>query len=178
MPKLTPEAAAIIEAGDRFAFKVLGGLGRIFGSLAAKNEEAYWYAVKGNNVGYIDLTAVIGNVATGVVDITQEADFVANRLTFEAVNPVSGAVIANTSWTAKIKDGGSDRDMMPFEVHVNALMGTAQRCVPFAKNRLFRRNSTVTIDFTNLQAVATRIYIAIWGYKIYDTKALDLTRRR
>lgn len=176
--KLTPEAAAIIEAGDRFAFKVLGGLGRIFGSLAAKNEEAYWYAVKGDNTGYIDLAASIGATANGTIEITQEADFVANRITVATVNPADGTILANTSWTSKWKDGGSDRDMMPFPLHNEALLGTGQRCVPFTKNRLFRRNSTITIDFSNRQAVATRIYLAVWGYKIYDTKALDLTRRR
>jgi hypothetical protein len=36
----------------------------------------------------------------------------------------------------------------------------------------------MTINFTNLQAVATRVFFAVQGYKIFDEASLDLVRRR
>ncbi|MGI0149801.1 MAG: hypothetical protein ACREDF_09765, partial [Thermoplasmata archaeon] len=109
--------------------------------------------------------------------VTQEADFVGTRVLAVAVNPVSGVLIT-PSYTAKLTDGGSDRQMMIQEIHVDSLAGTGQRSVPFTKNRLFRRNSSITLNVTNLQAVATRIFMLISGYKIFDEAALNLVRRR
>jgi hypothetical protein len=166
-----------IQATDRLGFKLGGLMARIFGSLAAKDEETYWNAVKSTGGEFVDLTAVIGNTNSGTMEITQEADFVATRFLHVAVNPTTGVPIT-PSYRVKVSDGGSDRQLSPFEVHIDTLAGTAQRSVPFSKNRLFRRNSTVTFNFIQLQAVATRIFIVGQGYKIFDEAALNLVRRR
>lgn len=166
-----------IQATDRLGFKLGGLLARIFGSLAAKDEEVYWFGIKSNGGNFVDLTAVIGNTGIGTIRVSQEADFVATRVLAAAINPVSGVPLT-PSYTCKIVDGGSDREIMNNEIHVDTLAGTAQRSVPFTKNRLFRRNSDVTFSFTNLQAVATRILMVVQGYKIFDEAALDLVRRR
>jgi hypothetical protein len=33
----------------------------------------------------------------------------------------------------------------------------------------------VKVDITNLTAAAIRVYLALWGYKVYDKAMLDLT---
>jgi hypothetical protein len=165
-----------IQGIDRLGYKIVGALGRIFGSLAARDEEEFKYGI--GTDGYVDLAAAIGSVAQGTIRITQEADFVATRFMQQCVNSSTGAMINTASYVARVTDGGSDRDQMNVPIHVNCLCGFAQLSVPHSKNRLYRRNSTITVRFTNLTATAYRIYFAIWGYKVYDEAALDLVRKR
>ena len=111
------------------------------------------------------------------IQITQEADFVATRFLAVDVTPATGVPIVG-SYTVVIRDGSTDRELMPVGIHRETLFGTAQRSVPFTKNRLFRRNSTITLRATQRQAVLTRAFIVAQGYKIYDEESLDLVRRR
>ncbi len=183
MPPINPKEAKnafdYLSFGvDRLGFKIIGALGRIFGSLAGKDEETYWYGINSEDgQGFVDLTAVIGNLATADIVITQESDFVATRILAITLNPATGVPIVG-SWTANIRDGSTDRNLMNFQTHESNLVGTAQRSVPFTKNRLFRRNSNISFEFTQRQAVASRIFLTIQGYKIFDEAALDLIRRR
>jgi len=169
---------------DRLGFKLVGALARIFGSLAAQDEETYWYGIRsGDGNGFVDLTAVIGNTDQATIDITQDADFVGTRIIHAAVATATGVIqplqtATGPSYTMSIRDAGSDRQLTNFELHAETMNGTSQRSVPFTKNRLFRRNSTIQFTFTQLQAVASRIFVVMQGYKIYDQKALDLIRRR
>jgi hypothetical protein len=173
------ERSEFIQGIDRLAYKLYGGLARIFGSLAARNEETYWFPIRSaNGQGFVDLSATIGDTNTATIEIGQEADFVATRFLGTDVNPATGVVITGSWELVSIRDGGSDRELLALPVHRNALIGTAERSVPFSKNRLFRRNTTITFAFRQLQAVATRIYLVAQGYKIYDEAALDLVRRR
>jgi hypothetical protein len=168
-----------IKGIDRLAYKLYGGLARIFGSLAARNEEAFWFPIRSSSgQGFVDLPATISSEATATIEIGQEADFVATRFLAADVNPSTGVPIVGSWELRSIKDGGSDREMLAMPVHRDIIAGNAQRSVPFTKNRLFRRNSTITFTFRQLQAVATRIYLLAQGYKIYDEAALDLIRRR
>jgi hypothetical protein len=184
MPDEKSNAGVIIQAFDRLGFKLLGGLARIFGSLAAKDEEVYWYSVSsaaGN--GFIDLAAAIGATGLGTTNITQEADFVATRFMYAAVNPATGAfmpyqVAGGPSFTVLVTDGSTDRNIIQFPIHVETFAGDIKRSTPFTKNRLFRRNSTITFNLVNLQAVATRVFLAVAGYKVFDEASLDLVRRR
>jgi hypothetical protein len=169
---------------DHLGFKLMGGFARIFGALAAKDEETYWYAiVSAAGRGFVDLAAAIGAPGVASITITQEADFIGTRFLTESVNPATGAILApqvagGPSWTAVIRDGSTDRQLNSDPLHGSTIAGSAYRSTPWTKNRLFRRNSTMTINFTNLQAVATRVFFAVQGYKIFDEASLDLVRRR
>lgn len=179
---MTPEElksvqAIFIQGIDRLGFKLGGLLARIFGALAARDEETFWLGVKSTAGDFLDLTAVVGNVNSGTFSVSQESDFIGTRVLSVAVNPATGVPVT-PSYTAKLTDGGSDRQMMVQEIHIDSLGGTAQRSTPFTKNRLFRRNSTITLNVTQLQAVATRIFMLIQGYKVFDEAALNLVRRR
>ncbi len=176
--ELKAAQAGFLKGVDRMSFKLVGALARIFGSLAAKDEETYWYAISSTSgAGFADLTNVIGNQIPATIQITQEADFIATRCLQTTVNPTTGVPIVG-SYSARIRDNSSDRELMNQPIHSDLLAGTALRSVPFTKNRLFRRNSTITIDLANVQAVASRIFLVFQGYKLFDEAALDLTRRR
>ncbi|MGI0149549.1 MAG: hypothetical protein ACREDF_08480, partial [Thermoplasmata archaeon] len=57
---------------DRLGFKLVGALARIFGALAAKDEETYWYAIRSaDGNGFVDLAATVGAVDTATIEITQ-----------------------------------------------------------------------------------------------------------
>lgn len=178
MPPPGARMDPVIEGLDRLGFKMAGLFTRLFGSLAAKNEEVFWAAIKGTGNGYVDLAATVGATGSASIQVSQEADLVGVRALAASVNPGSGALLTTVSWSAQVKDGSSDREMMSYPIHSECLVGNARESVPFPKTRLFRRNSTITVDFTNLQAVATRIYLVLMGYKVFDESALDLTRRR
>jgi hypothetical protein len=162
---------------DRLGYKLTGAMARLFGSMAARDEEVYFYTLDPN--GFVALPNAVGGQIVGNVRITQEADFVATRIMQQGVRADNGQLTGTSSWTAAITESGSDRQMSNQPIHLNCLCGWAQQCVPFPKNKLFRRNSTLTITFVNTWAPGfiTNIYLAIWGYKIYDEAALNLTRR-
>lgn len=177
MPPL--QADQFIKGMDRLAYKLYGGLARIFGALAARNEETYWFGIVSDaGRGFVNLTAVIGDAPTATIEVSQEADFVATRFLAFDLNPTTGVPITGSWSITSIRDGGSDRELQNTPIHRDTIVGTAQRSVPFTKNRLFRRNSSVTFTFNQLQAVATQIWLVAQGYKVYDEAALDLVRRR
>lgn len=178
MPNPNDELMTAVQVVDRLGFKVVGALARIFGAEAAKDEESFSYSL--NPSGFANLTAVIGNQATANIDITQEADFVCTRVTQTSIATATGVPLPvdTESWSATIKDGSTDRLMMNVPAHALSVFGSGKRSTPWTKNRLFRRNSTIFFTFTQLQAVATQIWLTLWGYKVYDQRSLNLTSRR
>jgi hypothetical protein len=172
------DAMSAVQIVDRLGFKLVGALARIFGAEAARDEESFYYGLI--PAGFVDLTAVIGSTIQGQINITQEADFVATRITAISVSPVTGVPLAadTESWTATIQDGSTDRQLTNVPQHSQSVFGTAKRSTPWTKNRLFRRNSSIFFTFVQQQAVATRIWLSVWGYKVFDQASLDLTARR
>ena len=109
----------------------------------------------------------VAGTVQGALAITQEADFVAEKLTFEVV-PL-GAL-----FTVLIEDASSNRQLMNQPLISNNLLGTAQRPALW-KPRLFRRNSNILMTILNISGVPiTRLQIVFCGYKIFDPRALDL----
>lgn len=159
---------------DRLANKIIGAFARIFGSLASRNEEIYWYRIQ------VTLGNTIGDGATDTVTITQEADFVATKIMQVTLDDTTGVIDADPSWEATLKDGSTDRELMNEPVHVSDLAGTAQRPLIAPKNRLFRRNSAIKSTWSQLKAPANPQLISLFffGYKIFDEAALNLTVRR
>ena len=190
MAALDPKTQAIIDAinasTDRLAKGVVGSLGRIFGALSGKNEEPFLYSLKGGSSGgdgFLNLAATVGNVVTGTIHIDQDADFVASRMHSISVVTSTGVIMppqtaTGPSFSAMLRNLGSDRQLMQVDGHNECVFGTGQRSVPFTKNWVVRRNADIQVRLTNLQAVATQVWILIWGYKIFDRQALDLTGAR
>jgi hypothetical protein len=178
MPPPGGDAMSAVQIVDRLGFKLVGAIARIFGAEAARDEESFYYGL--TPAGFVDLTAVVGNAIQGQINITQEADFVATRITALSANPATGVPLAvdTESWTVTIQDGSTDRQLTNVPQHVQSVFGSAKRSTPWTKNRLFRRNSSIFFNFVQQQAVATRIWLSVWGYKVFDQASLDLTARR
>jgi hypothetical protein len=178
MPNGGPQQDPFLTGVDRLGFKLVGGLARIFGSLASHDEETYWLPITSTNgQGFVNLNAVVGDRQSATMQVTQEADLVVTRFLHQEVAPDTGVVI-NGSYTVTATDGATDRTLMIAPVHINTFAGNAQLSVPFTKNRLFRRNTTISFNFVNLQAVATQVWLIAQGYKVFDQASLDLVRRR
>src|SRR5262250_701148 len=95
-PNVDPQL--FIKGIDRLAYKLYGGLARIFGSLAARNEETYWFGIASSDgKGFVDLAATVDDVKTATIEVGQEADFVATRILSKTLNPASGVPIT-PSW--------------------------------------------------------------------------------
>ena len=178
MPPPGGDAMNAVQIVDRLGFKLVGAIARIFGAEAARDEESFYYGL--SPTGFVDLLGAIGATAEGQINITQEADFVATRVTATTIDPVTGVPLPadSESWSVKIQDGSTDRQLTNVPQHVQSVFGSAKRSTPWTKNRLFRRNSSIFFSFVNLQAVASRIWLSVWGYKVFDQASLDLTARR
>jgi hypothetical protein len=160
---------------DKMAQRIIGSFARIFGALAARNEEFFFYQIQ------VTLDDPIGSQVQGTVNITQEADFVLQKIMQVTYDATTGVPDANPSWEAQIYDGSTDRALQNAPIHVSNLAGTAQRPLIVPKNRLFRRNSTIRADFTQIEDPGANdqiIQLNFLGYKVFDADALDLTTRR
>ena len=101
------------------------------------------------------------------VRITQEADFVA-----EAV--VADAAPIGADFSVQVFDNATNRALSNVPIRVANLAGTAQR-IRRIKPRLFRRNSDLTLTFTNTGVnPITALQWVFQGYKIFDANALNL----
>jgi hypothetical protein len=171
---------------DRFGKTVYAGLNRMFGQLSGRNEEPFLYTLRGGSAGgdgFLNLSSAVGNVATGTIHIGQDADFLASNFHMISLITASGVVMppqtgTGPSFSALIRNLGTDRQLMNVDSHGECIFGTGQRSVRFTKNWLVRRNSDLQIKLTNLQGVATQVWISLWGYKIFDDQALNLTGKR
>jgi hypothetical protein len=162
------------QSQDRLGGRLIGMLTRVFGALAARNEEIYWYSIQ------VTLGNEIGDDAVGSVNITQEADFVLSKLMATVKDGTTGVVDASPSIEISLRDGSTDRDLQDNPMHVQNMFGTGQRPAIAPKNRLFRRNSSIQATFQQLKAPTNDqvIELGFWGWKIFDEAALNLTTRR
>lgn len=69
-----------------------------------------------------------------------------------------------------IVDTGSGRQLMPAPIPIPSFFGTGELPFILPNPRLFMRNSTIQINFTNLDGVnAWTVRLAFIGYKVYAT---------
>ncbi len=113
------------------------------------------------------IAAGAGVIAT--VRISQEADFVAEKMVF-----IVSAAAGTPFFTVQIFDNATNRALSNIAVRAELIAGTAQ--LPrLMKPRLFRRNSDISFVFTNTSGVTiTALQMGFSGYKIFDPNALNL----
>jgi hypothetical protein len=195
---------AELRAVDRISYKITETLHRLFGFQYARNEEFYTYRFQGTLTPSGGTTPA-GSL-TGTVRITQEADFVLTKMA--ASTRFSGASasgglghnstivrvgdlftvnnqwqLLDNPWTVKLTDGSNDRVLMSDPVDARLLMGDGYLPFILPRPRLIQRNSNISIEIASLYDegvtdVALRVEIAFIGWKVFDTRALDLTTRR
>lgn len=116
--------------------------------------------------GWVTLPAVIGGAANVVLNIDSDADFQANYLTI-AVRQAN-LLIVNWSGDVQIADSAKGRTLFNVDSPVAAFAGNGQLPYPFNPPRLFRKNASVRITFTNSVAIATDVNLVLHGNKLVD----------
>lgn len=109
----------------------------------------------------------VGGSVIATVRISQEADFVAEKI-------VADTAPLGSQFTVQIFDNATNRALSNIPLRVANVAGTAQR-PRIIKPRLFRRNSDISFLFTNIDTVPlTALQLVFEGYKVFDPNALNL----
>jgi hypothetical protein len=116
------------------------------------------------STGWVTLPAVAGSVTNTVLNILADADFQANYMTITVKQ--ANVLVANWGGSVQIDDSSRGRTLFNQASAVDAFAGSGQLPYPFNPPRLFRRNSSVTISFTNNVATATEVQLVFHGNKL------------
>lgn len=118
---------------------------------------------------WVVLPAVAGSVTVSVLNILADADFQVNYMTI-AVRQANVLVV---TWAGdvQIDDSGRGRTLFNIATAVDAFRGTGELPYPFKPPRLFRRNSSVSISFTNNVATVTDVQLSLHGNKLLSEGA-------
>lgn len=118
---------------------------------------------------------------TDTIQIEADSSFILQKLAMHPVAPAATAIAANALGLVEsqriipnlaivITDTGSGRQLMPAPIPLPSLFGTGALPFILPNPRLFMRNSTISIAFTNLDATnAYSARLAFIGYKVYAT---------
>lgn len=159
--------------------KIIYELRKQIGALGAKNESIFAYVFSGDGSnGFVDLGAVAGVVKIGTFRVDEDGDFIGVRAVHFETTPATGIPLANPSYTVQIVQSGSDRNLQNFPVPIDSWAGDGKQCVPWGKTMLLPRSASIRAELTNLQAVDTRAFLTIIGFKVYDRAQLDEMYRR
>jgi hypothetical protein len=145
-----------------------------------KRRDFYVYAAQAANL------AASGQ-ATDTIQIEADSNFILQKLTYLAFDgdlapdlAVATTILLTGGLTAQqriiprvglqIIDTGSGRQLMQEPIPIPSIFGTGELPFILPNPRLFMRNSTIQLTFTNFDAVNTYdIYLAFIGYKVYGT---------
>jgi hypothetical protein len=120
-------------------------------------------------------------VQTDAIQIGADANFILQKLAYHCQAPAGTTLAASAlglvdaqliqpAVALQIVDTSSGRQLMQNPVPIPALFGNGRLPFILPNPRLFMRNSTIQITYTNFDA--TNVYtirLAFMGYKIYGT---------
>jgi hypothetical protein len=118
---------------------------------------------------------------TDIIQIEADSSFILQKLAYHNQAPAATALAANalglveaqriiTPVAVVITDTGSGRQLMSTPIPIHSLFGSGGLPFILPNPRLFMRNSTIQVTFTNLDATnAYTVRLAFIGYKIYAT---------
>lgn len=114
-----------------------------------------------------------GASTNDVVNIEADSNFILQKLAYQA-DIAAAAFVAETrpipNVTLQIIDTGSGRQLMQNPIPIPSFFGTGELPFILPNPRLFMRNSTIQVAFTNFDATVTyNIRLAFIGYKVYGT---------
>ena len=152
----------------------LGGLlQRLFGFSYDTREQFYFY----QPTDYpLTTNASAGGTAATQIIITQDADFIASKITYVVGDDGTAArdqkvqlIFSNNDRQWSSQQGG---------IHALAIGGTGQLPYILPKPWLISRNSRINVTITSITANARAVYADLHGFKVLDVSSLDLTTRR
>jgi hypothetical protein len=180
------ESSAVMEGMRRMAAAVIQEIRNIYGIRLDRNEEAAWLT-------FDTAPLVVGSPGTnvrGIMSVGQEADFVATGIVCQVTeSPVAAppVLIPGEALRFQIIDGSTNRQLQRSSMPLSFLSVTGgaagenpagSRPYFLSKPRIFSRNSNVIWLLDNNAGVDAAVDIALFGYRIYDQDALDLTKAR
>lgn len=127
------------------------------------------------------LGLALSATVTDVIQIEADSSFILQKLAYHAPAPAATALAAGALGLVEsqriipnvaivITDTGSGRQLMPGPIPIPSLFGYGMLPFILPNPRLFMRNSTISIQFTNLDATnAYSVRLAFIGYKVYAT---------
>lgn len=119
----------------------------------------------------VTLAVVGGAPQTDTIQIQSDADFIWQKATYES--DAAGAIVTQNTRNSpnvliQITDTGSNRQLFFNPVPIVNVFGTGELPFILPNPRLFMKTSTIQIDFTSFEAVATpTIRLSFIGYKYY-----------
>ena len=126
--------------------------------------------------GSINLPAVVGTTVTGLIKITQEADFEAVKImTIGYYESADQVYTATDRYLISFKDLASGRDLNNVPIHAINFAGDSYRPLIFPVTLFLNRNCSIQITFTNLRPEQQWIYFTLLGIKYYYPSGLNLT---
>lgn len=118
---------------------------------------------------------------TDIIQIEADSSFILQKLAYSPQAPAATALAANAlglvaaqailpAVAVVITDTGSGRQLMAAPIPIPSLFGSGALPFILPNPRLFMRNSTIQVTFTNLDATnAYTVRLAFIGYKVYAT---------
>lgn len=129
------------------------------------NQQGDYYLESFNYTAPIaNLLGVIGNAITVTLNITNDADFQCKKVTIAVTQAL--LLVANWGGTFQINDSGPGRTLFNDPIPVDAMRGNGELPYYYEPPRLFLRNSSVQITFTNNVATVTTAQIVFHGAKL------------
>lgn len=114
-----------------------------------------------------------GVTQTDTIPVEADSNFILEKLAYIA--DIAGAALTQATQvvplvTVLIKDTGSGRDLMSNPIPIPSMFGFGYLPFVLPKPRIFFRNTTIQITFTNFSAAtAYNVQLAFIGYKVYST---------
>ena len=128
------------------------------------NGKEYYFEYFNYNTGYLVLGAAIGATITAVLNISNDADYQGKYITITVLQ--AGLVVLNWGGEVQINDSGPGRLLFNQPIPVDAIRGNGELPYAFDPPRLFKRNSSIEITFTNNVATATNVALVLHGAKL------------
>ncbi len=119
------------------------------------------------------LLLAAGASANDVINIEADSNFILQKLSYIA--DIAAAAFTDSTRpiplvNVQLIDTGSGRQLMQNPIPIPSMFGTGQLPFILPNPRLFMRNSTIQIAFTNFDAAITyNVRLAFIGYKVYGT---------
>ena len=179
-PQQIPPGAFMVDGLRQIAAAVTQELSQLFGVRLDRNEETAWLVFQTTPV--VIPTGAVGS--RQIMQVGQEADFVAVGAVVQETNGGTPPVILPNALRFQIVDGSTNRQLMRAAIPISFLSetvaGQSAGSLPWflPKPRIFSRNSNVIWLFDNVQGAPVTLDVALFGYRIYDQDALDLTKSR
>lgn len=158
-----------VKAGIQSAMN--SGLGQVPNAEVVDNTRRDFYVYEARTT--LGTPIPVAGSQNDVINIEADSDFILQKLSYQA--DIAAAAFTDSTRpipnvTVQLIDTGSGRQLMQNPIPIPSFFGTGQLPFILSNPRLFMRNSTIQVAFTNFDAaIAYNIQLAFIGYKVYTT---------